>query len=318
MRHGMPYVVVGGVGFYERKEVKDILAYLRLVRNPARPDGAAPRASTCPPAASAKTHLDEVDAPGRGRAASRCGTRWARWSDEALLPARATLPLRRFRELIVGLRADAARTGRQGPPRRAPGSCRATRRPWPRRTPRRARTGSRTSPSSCPPRPSTRRATKSPTLAGFLDQVSLLSDTDRAKGEAPVVLMTLALGQGPGVRRGVPGRASRRGWCPTRAAWRARTALEEERRPGLRGHDPGPGAAASLLGAEPPGLRPAAPGEPSRFLAEIPADRLVRRRAARRGLRGARAIRRARGRRLVGPRPRGDAAAAATLRRRPR
>ena len=31
---GIPYVVVGGLRFYERKEIKDILAYLRLIRNP--------------------------------------------------------------------------------------------------------------------------------------------------------------------------------------------------------------------------------------------------------------------------------------------
>ena len=37
MRQGMPYAVVGGVGFYERAEVKDLLAYLRLVLNPATP-----------------------------------------------------------------------------------------------------------------------------------------------------------------------------------------------------------------------------------------------------------------------------------------
>ena len=31
---GIPYVIVGGVRFYERKEIKNILAYLRLIANP--------------------------------------------------------------------------------------------------------------------------------------------------------------------------------------------------------------------------------------------------------------------------------------------
>lgn len=34
MRHGIPYIIVGGLKFYDRQEVKDILAYLRLVENP--------------------------------------------------------------------------------------------------------------------------------------------------------------------------------------------------------------------------------------------------------------------------------------------
>lgn len=33
MRHGVPYKIVGGVKFYERKEIKDMLAYLRLTLN---------------------------------------------------------------------------------------------------------------------------------------------------------------------------------------------------------------------------------------------------------------------------------------------
>lgn len=34
IRHSIPYVIVGGIQFYERKEIKDMLAYLRLIANP--------------------------------------------------------------------------------------------------------------------------------------------------------------------------------------------------------------------------------------------------------------------------------------------
>ncbi len=34
VRHGIPYKVVGGTKFYERKEVRDVVAYLRVVANP--------------------------------------------------------------------------------------------------------------------------------------------------------------------------------------------------------------------------------------------------------------------------------------------
>ena len=35
MRYGMPYKLVGGTRFYERREIKDIIAYLRLIHNPS-------------------------------------------------------------------------------------------------------------------------------------------------------------------------------------------------------------------------------------------------------------------------------------------
>ena len=35
MRFGIPYQLVGGTRFYERREVKDVLAYVRLARNPS-------------------------------------------------------------------------------------------------------------------------------------------------------------------------------------------------------------------------------------------------------------------------------------------
>jgi DNA helicase-2/ATP-dependent DNA helicase PcrA len=35
VRWGIPYIVVGGLRFYDRREIKDLLAYLRLLVNPA-------------------------------------------------------------------------------------------------------------------------------------------------------------------------------------------------------------------------------------------------------------------------------------------
>lgn len=51
-KRAIPYIIYGGLSFYQRKEIKDILAYFRLVVNPddARPCAAS---STIPPAASA-------------------------------------------------------------------------------------------------------------------------------------------------------------------------------------------------------------------------------------------------------------------------
>src|SRR5207253_3031326 len=34
-RQGIPYIIVGGIAFYKRKEIKDCLAYIRLIVNPA-------------------------------------------------------------------------------------------------------------------------------------------------------------------------------------------------------------------------------------------------------------------------------------------
>jgi len=35
MREGLPYKIIGGQKFYDRKEIKDIISYLRLIQNPA-------------------------------------------------------------------------------------------------------------------------------------------------------------------------------------------------------------------------------------------------------------------------------------------
>jgi DNA helicase-2/ATP-dependent DNA helicase PcrA len=76
MRRGMPYTVIGGVGFYERREVKDLLAYLRLVVNPA--DGMALRRVLNVPARGIGPRtLEEIEKTAHERRVSH-GTRCAR------------------------------------------------------------------------------------------------------------------------------------------------------------------------------------------------------------------------------------------------
>jgi DNA helicase-2/ATP-dependent DNA helicase PcrA len=60
-RAGIPYQMVNGVEFYQRKEIKDVLAYLLLVNNP-RDDMAFLRVVNMPPRGIGKTTLDRLAA----------------------------------------------------------------------------------------------------------------------------------------------------------------------------------------------------------------------------------------------------------------
>lgn len=59
-RTGLPYRVVGGLRFYDRKEVKDILAYLKLIANPD--DGVSlKRIINTPPRGIGETTVGKID-----------------------------------------------------------------------------------------------------------------------------------------------------------------------------------------------------------------------------------------------------------------
>ncbi len=62
----IPYQVVGGVAFYERQEIKDVLAYLNLIVNP-KDDMAFSRAVNIPPRGLGKTSLEHLAAAARQR-----------------------------------------------------------------------------------------------------------------------------------------------------------------------------------------------------------------------------------------------------------
>ena len=58
-REGIPYQIIGGIKFYERKEIKDIIAYLRLIVNPA--DGISfDRIINFPSRGIGKTTLEKI------------------------------------------------------------------------------------------------------------------------------------------------------------------------------------------------------------------------------------------------------------------
>jgi DNA helicase II / ATP-dependent DNA helicase PcrA len=127
MRENVPYKIIGGVRFYERKEIKDSLAFLKLIINP-HDDVSLRRVINVPARGVGKGVMDglqaidpedvHADAPpllAVGLAeVSSARSLWAKLVyavEESKLPGRAVAALRAFRELITSL----AQVARQEP-----------------------------------------------------------------------------------------------------------------------------------------------------------------------------------------------------------
>ena len=219
IREGLGYRIVGGVRFYERKEIKDALAYLKLILNPLD-DVSLRRVINVPARGIGKGVIDalqQIDADADSRDAlllDAAGVqtpeplrslwgRLVRAVGERLLPARAVASLTVFRDLIVTLTQAAAhepasvtlekvldQTGyvqelRDERSEEAEGRI-----------------------ENLHELVSAAREYEAhdaePTLVGFVDRLSLLSETDEASGaeNAPVSLMTMHAAKGlefPGV-----------------------------------------------------------------------------------------------------------------------
>ncbi len=104
LRRGMPYVLVGGTRFYERAEIKDLLAYLRLLKNP-RDNYSLLRILNRPARGigAATQELLEREAAQFGGSLWEALTR----GELASFPARSARALERFRDTLVGLAAAA-------------------------------------------------------------------------------------------------------------------------------------------------------------------------------------------------------------------
>jgi DNA helicase II / ATP-dependent DNA helicase PcrA len=105
LRRGIPYRLVGGPRFYERREIKDVLAYLRLVANP-RDAVSFARIVNVPRRKIGDRTVQELERLARRHGISPFEA--VRHLDEAdSLGAAAVTALEGFRKLIDGLRADA-------------------------------------------------------------------------------------------------------------------------------------------------------------------------------------------------------------------
>jgi len=100
-RHAVPYNIVGGFSFYERAEVKDIIAYLKLAMNP-RDDIAMARVINSPPRGIGKTTLDIIQNKQRELGVSLWDTIALAVETRAVGP-RATSALESFKGIIQRL-----------------------------------------------------------------------------------------------------------------------------------------------------------------------------------------------------------------------
>jgi DNA helicase-2/ATP-dependent DNA helicase PcrA len=123
MRESVPYKIIGGVRFYERKEIKDALAYMKLIINP-HDDVSLRRVINVPARGIGKGVMDSLqavdpdavlaDAPPLLAAGlqeiSSARSLWAKLVyvvDEGKVAPRAVAALRAFRDLMVSLSAVA-------------------------------------------------------------------------------------------------------------------------------------------------------------------------------------------------------------------
>src|SRR5437762_2744596 len=95
----MPYSVVGGVKFYERAEIKDVMSFLRLAVRP-HDTPSIERVINVPSRGIGDTTLKALDDEAQRRSASL----WTVIEDDlAFLPPRASKAVREFREIVHDL-----------------------------------------------------------------------------------------------------------------------------------------------------------------------------------------------------------------------
>ena len=209
-RTGTAYRIIGGVRFYERKEIKDALAYLKVILNPVD-DVSLRRIINVPARGIGKgvmESLEAVDVPADSSSPLFAGidpgvasrSLWARLEhvvrSRSLAP-RAVASLAAFRDLIVGMRAMIENESvaiALGKVLDQSGYLQDLREERSEDAEGRIENLAELVSAA---REFEARNTE-PTLAGFVDQLSLLSDADEEDGSktARVLMMTLHSAKG--------------------------------------------------------------------------------------------------------------------------
>lgn len=101
MKDGIPYRIFGGLRFYDRKEIKDIIAYLRLVQNPSD-DIALKRIINVPKRGIGNTTVDTAERLANSRSCSIYSI--ISTADEISELQRASSRLEEFTALINGFK----------------------------------------------------------------------------------------------------------------------------------------------------------------------------------------------------------------------
>jgi ATP-dependent DNA helicase UvrD/PcrA len=105
-RAGLSYNIVGGFSFYERMEVRDIIAYLKLALNP-HDSIALQRVINTPPRGIGKVTLDEIEVRARELGLSYWDAISDLLADIQRLSPRAIASLSNFQRIVAGLGAKA-------------------------------------------------------------------------------------------------------------------------------------------------------------------------------------------------------------------
>jgi DNA helicase-2/ATP-dependent DNA helicase PcrA len=212
-RSGTDYKIIGGVRFYERKEIKDILAYLKLVLNP-HDNVSLRRIINVPARGIGKGVLESLDAIDLGEVPDTdspsllaglqpvvtANSLWARLVhavEHRMVAPRATASLAAFRDLVAGMAAMAPRETVSialGKVIDQSGYLQDLREERTEEAESRIEnlmelvSAAREYESRNP----------EPSLAGFVDQLSLLSDADEEAGSrtARVLMMTMHSAKG--------------------------------------------------------------------------------------------------------------------------